>query len=111
TLNGMSKAYAMTGWRIGYAAMPGAFGKSLIKGMGTLQGQMTTNITSFNYPAIREALTNESVAGTVEEMRQAFASRAKLIQSRLAEIPGITCPTPTGAFYVFPDVSSLFGKT
>ena len=111
TLNGMSKAYAMTGWRIGYAAMPGEFGKSLIKGMGTLQGQMTTNITSFNYPAIREALTNESVAGTVEEMRQAFASRAKLIQSRLAEIPGITCPTPTGAFYVFPDVSSLFGKT
>jgi len=111
TLNGMSKAFAMTGWRIGYAAMPGEFGKALIKGMGKLQGQMTTNITSFNYAAAREALTNASVAGSVEEMRTAFATRAKLILSRLAEIPGISCPTPTGAFYVFPDVSGLFGKT
>ncbi len=111
TLNGMSKAYAMTGWRIGYVAMPGEFGKKFIKAMGTLQGQMTTNITSFNYAAIREALTNPQVADTVETMRQAFASRAKLIMSRLAEIPGVSCPTPTGAFYVFPDVSALFGKT
>lgn len=110
TLNGMSKAFAMTGWRIGYAAMPGEFGKTLIKAMGKLQGQMTTNITSFNYPAMREALTNPSVAESVEEMRLAFASRAKLVLSRLAEIPGITCPTPTGAFYAFPDVSNLFGK-
>lgn len=111
TLNGMSKAYAMTGWRIGYVAMPGDFGKSLINGIGKLQGQMTTNITSFNYAAIREAITNPEVAETVEMMRQAFASRAKLIMSRLSEIPGVSCPTPTGAFYVFPDVSSLFGKT
>jgi aspartate aminotransferase len=111
TLNGMSKAYAMTGWRIGYVAMPGEFGKRFIKAMGTLQGQMTTNITSFNYAAIREALTNPEVAQTVETMRQAFASRAKLMMSRLSEIPGVTCPTPTGAFYVFPDVSALFGKT
>lgn len=111
TLNGMSKAYAMTGWRIGYAAMPGDFGKSLIKGMGNLQGQMTTNITSFNYAAIREALTNPAVDAQVEQMRQAFAQRAKLIMSRLAQIPGVTCPTPTGAFYVFPDISAFFGKT
>jgi aspartate aminotransferase len=111
TLNGMSKAYAMTGWRIGYAAMPGEFGKSFIKAMGKLQGQMTTNITSFNYPAIREALTNADVAKEVDSMRQAFAKRAGLIMNRLAEIPGVTCPTPTGAFYVFPDVSGLFGKT
>lgn len=111
TLNGMSKAYAMTGWRIGYVAMPGAFGKKFIKAIGTLQGQMTTNITSFNYAAIREAITNPEVAKTVEMMRQAFASRAKLIMNRLSEIPGVTCPTPTGAFYVFPDVSALFGKT
>ena len=111
TLNGMSKAYAMTGWRIGYAAMPGDFGKNLIKAMGKLQGQMTTNITSFNYPAIREALTNPAVETEVEKMRQAFAKRAGLIMSRLSEIPGVKCPTPTGAFYVFPDVSSLFGKT
>lgn len=111
TINGMSKAYAMTGWRIGYAAMPGEFGKNLIKSMGKLQGQMTTNITSFNYPAIREALTNPAVDEEVETMRQAFAKRAGLIMSRLAEIPGVQCPTPTGAFYVFPDVSALFGKT
>ncbi|MDF1809871.1 MAG: pyridoxal phosphate-dependent aminotransferase [Phycisphaerales bacterium] len=111
TLNGMSKAYAMTGWRIGYVAIPGEFGKKFIKAIGTLQGQMTTNITSFNYAAIREALTNPEVAQTVEMMRNAFASRAKLIMNRLAEIPNVSCPTPTGAFYVFPDVSKLFGKT
>ncbi len=111
TLNGMSKAYAMTGWRIGYVAMPGEFGKKFIKSMGTLQGQMTTNITSFNYAAIREALTNPEVAQSVETMRQAFANRARLIMGRLSKIEGVTCPPPTGAFYVFPDVSALFGKT
>ena len=111
TLNGMSKAFAMTGWRIGYAAMPGEFGKSFIKAIATLQGQMTTNITSFNYPAMREGLTNPAVAQTVEEMRQAFAGRAKLIMKRMKEIPAITCPTPTGAFYVFPDISAFFGTT
>jgi len=110
TINGMSKAYAMTGWRIGYAAMPGEFGATLIKAMGTLQGQITTNITSFNYAAIREALTNAEVAGTVEMMRNAFASRAGLIMGRLAEIPGVECVKPQGAFYVFPDISGLFGK-
>lgn len=111
TLNGLSKAYAMTGWRIGYAAMPGEFGDTFIKAMGTLQGQMTTNITSFNYAAIRCALTNTDVAGEVERMRTAFAKRAKLIKSRLDDIPDIECPTPTGAFYVFPDISGLFGRT
>lgn len=110
TINGMSKAYAMTGWRIGYAAMPGDFGATFIKAMGTLQGQITTNITSFNYAAIREALTNQEVAGTVNMMRDAFASRAKLIMGRLAEIPGVECVEPQGAFYVFPVISGLFGK-
>ncbi|MEO1512345.1 MAG: aminotransferase class I/II-fold pyridoxal phosphate-dependent enzyme, partial [Planctomycetota bacterium] len=110
TLNGMSKAFAMTGWRIGYAAMPGDFGKTLIKAMGTMQGQMTTNITSFNYAAIRCALTDAGVAEEVERMRLAFAARAKLIEGRIAEIPGITTPRPTGAFYVFPDISGLFGR-
>lgn len=111
TLNGLSKAFAMTGWRIGYGAMPGAFGAKMIEAMGTLQGQMTTNITSFNYPAIRCALTDAGVAEQVEHMRLAFAERAKLVKSRLDAIPGVVCPTPTGAFYVFPDVSGLFGKT
>ncbi len=109
TVNGLSKAFSMTGWRVGYCAMPGEFGKRLIKGMASLQGQMTTNITSFVYPAIRTALTE--CADDVERMRVAFAGRAKLIASRLAEIDGLTCPTPTGAFYAFPDVSSYFGRT
>jgi aspartate aminotransferase len=108
TLNGLSKAYAMTGWRVGYTAMPGAFGKKFIESMGTLQGQMTTNITSFVYPAIRTAIT--SCADDVERMRQAFASRAALIHRRMGELPGVLCPRPTGAFYVFPDVSAHFGK-
>lgn len=111
TLNGLSKAYAMTGWRIGYVAMPGEFGKAFIKSLGTLQGQMTTNITSFNYPAIRTALTDASVAAEVERMRVAFGVRAELIHGLLGEIPGVVCPKPTGAFYVFPDVSGLFGRT
>ena len=111
TLNGLSKAYAMTGWRIGYTAMPGEFGKRFIKSMGTLQGQMTTNITSFNYAAMRCALTDGAVAEEVASMRDAFARRADLIMRRLAEIPGVSCPTPTGAFYVFPDISALFGKS
>ncbi|MEM7755430.1 MAG: pyridoxal phosphate-dependent aminotransferase [Planctomycetota bacterium] len=111
TINGLSKAFAMTGWRIGYAAMPGEFGAKLIAGMGKLQGQMTTNITSFNYPAIRCALTNTDVAAEVERMRQAFARRGELTHRLLGEIPGVVCPKPTGAFYAFPDISAFFGKT
>lgn len=111
TINGLSKAYAMTGWRIGYAAMPGEFGARLIRAMGTLQGQMTTNITSMNYAAIRCALTDPAVAGELERMRAAFGERAALVERRLRGIAGIVCPRPTGAFYVFPDVSAHFGKT
>lgn len=109
TINGLSKAYAMTGWRIGYAAGSGAFGKKLITAMGVLQGQMTTNITSFTYAAIRTAILEG--AGEVEQMRRAFASRAGVIHERLSKIPGVKCPKPTGAFYAFPDVSAWFGKT
>jgi aspartate aminotransferase len=109
TLNGLSKAYAMTGWRIGYLAGAGAFGKRFIAAMQTLQGQITTNITSFTYPAIRTALTE--TAADVERMRRAFAGRAGVIERRIAAIPGLKSPRPTGAFYVFPDVSSYFGKT
>lgn len=108
TLNGMSKAFAMTGWRVGYAACPGAFGATLIKSMGALQGQMTTNITSFVYPAIAVALAE--CAGEVEAMRQAFAGRARLTERLLNQIPGLRAPEPTGAFYMFPQVSDHFGK-
>ena len=109
TVNGLSKAYAMTGWRVGYAAMPGEFGARFIRSMGTLQGQMTTNITSFVYPAVRTALT--SCADDVERMRLAFAGRAELIYGLVSSMRGLRCVRPTGAFYVFPDVSETFGMT
>jgi aspartate aminotransferase len=108
TLNGLSKAYAMTGWRIGYTGSSGEFGKRFTNAMATLQGQMSTNITSFTYPAIRTALTK--CAGEVERMRQAFATRAEVINRRLNAIPGVRCARATGAFYAFPDVSAHFGK-
>jgi aspartate aminotransferase len=109
TINGLSKAFAMTGWRIGYAAAPGEFGRRLINAMGTLQGQMTTNITSFSYPAIRVALT--SCADDVERMRSAFEKRAVLVHKLSNAIDGFRSPRPEGAFYVFPDVSAHFGRT
>ncbi len=116
TVNGLSKAFAMTGWRVGYCAGSGEFGLKLAKGMATLQGQMTTNITSFVYPAIRVALAK--CAGDVERMRLAFGQRAALIHRLLGGVSKLAagvgpfpCPTPTGAFYLFPDVSSAFGKT
>lgn len=108
TLNGLSKAYSMTGWRVGYTGASGEFGLKFIRAMGVLQGQMTTNITSFVYPAIRVALTE--CGADVERMRTAFASRAQLVYSLMAAIPGLPCPRPTGAFYLFPDVSAHFGK-
>jgi aspartate aminotransferase len=105
TFNCLSKAYAMTGWRIGYTVAD----KALISAMDALQGQMTSNITSFNFPAVVAAL--EGPQDEVETMRQAFARRGAYIHDRLAALPGIKCPRPTGAFYVFPDVSAYFGKT
>lgn len=109
TLNGLSKAFAMTGWRIGYTGTSGAFGKAFIQAMGTLQGQISTNITSFVYPAIPVAL--RQCAAEVEAMRRAFAHRAAVINRRLAQMPGLVNSTATGAFYAFPDVSAHFGKT
>lgn len=108
TVNGMSKAFAMTGWRAGYAACPGPFGAELINAMGRLQGQMTSNITAFVYPAIRAALTD--CGEDVERMRQAFAARAEMMHAGLVRL-GLSCARPAGAFYAFPDVSPLFGRT
>ncbi len=108
TVNGLSKAFAMTGWRVGYAAGSGEFGLKLAKGLSTLQGQMSTNITSFVYPAIRTALTE--CADDVERMRTAFAKRAELIYALLSQMPNVKVAKPTGAFYVFPDISAYFGK-
>lgn len=108
TLNGLSKAYGMTGWRIGYTGASGAFGLRFTQAMAVLQGQMSTNITSFTYPAIRAALTQ--CAGEVEVMRQAFAARAEVMNGRLNRIPGMQCAKATGAFYAFPKVSGYFGR-
>lgn len=108
TINGMSKAYAMTGWRIGYLAGSGGLGLKIAKAVTTLQGQMSTNITSFTYPAIRAAIAE--AGADVEQMRLAFKRRGDLISTLLRALPGVNFPTPDGAFYVFPDVSAHFGK-
>lgn len=108
TLNGLSKAYSMTGWRIGYTTTSGAWGLKFMKAMATLQGQMTTNITSFTYPAIRTALND--CEDEARKFCEAFKNRAELIHSRLSRMPGVVCPRPTGAFYAFPDISAHFGK-
>lgn len=109
TLNGLSKAYGMTGWRVGYTGIPGEFGREFTRAMATLQGQMSTNITSFVYPAIRAALAEGGPY--VEEMRKAFARRAEIMNAGLRAIPGLRVARATGAFYAFPDVSSYFGRT
>ncbi|MFP4144971.1 MAG: pyridoxal phosphate-dependent aminotransferase [Phycisphaeraceae bacterium] len=105
TFNCLSKTYAMTGWRIGFTIGPAA----LIKAMGSMQGQMTSCITSFNYAAIPAALQGDQEP--VEAMRQQFEKRGEHIHARLSKIAGVRCPKPTGAFYVFPDISgAAFGK-
>ena len=105
TLNGMSKGFAMTGWRLGYMGAPQWIAAACIK----LQGQFTSGATSFGQMAAAHAL-NSSLQPTYE-MRDAFKSRKELILSLLSEIPHIKLNDPDGAFYVFPDISALFGKT
>jgi aspartate aminotransferase len=102
-VNGISKAYSMTGWRIGYAAGP----EEIIQAVTKLQSQNTSNPTSISQWAAVEALNGnqESVPEMVEEFRR----RRNVIVEKLNAIPGVTCTLPHGAFYVFPDVSSLFG--
>ena len=108
TINGLSKTFAMTGWRIGYACATGRDGE-VIKAMTRLQSQMTSSITSFLMSSIPAALNR--ARDDVEMMRRTFAERAELIHGLIERWPGISCPRPTGAFYVFPDVSTTFGKT
>lgn len=109
TVNGLSKAYAMTGWRVGYFAGSGPFGLAVANAVKKLQSQSTTSITSFILPAVRAAILE--CDGEVERMRRAFAERAEIAYALMREIPGMVCPRPTGAFYLFPDVSAHFGKT
>jgi aspartate aminotransferase len=105
TCNGVSKAYAMTGWRIGYAAGPAP----LIKAMGTVQSQSTSNPSSIAQYAALEALngTQDFLPG----FRATFQRRRDLAVSMLNQAKGIRCPRPEGAFYVYPDISGCIGKT
>jgi aspartate aminotransferase len=105
TCNGVSKAYAMTGWRIGYAGGPA----ELIKAMGTIQSQSTSNPSSVSQYAALEALSGPQ--DFLPEFRTAFQRRRDLVVGMLNEAAGVVCPTPEGAFYVYPDISGCIGKT
>jgi aspartate aminotransferase len=104
TCNGVSKAYAMTGWRIGYAAGPVA----LIKAMGTIQSQSTSNPCSISQHAALEALSGPQ--DFLAPNRALFQGRRDLVVSMLNAAKGIRCPKPEGAFYVYPDISGCIGK-
>jgi aspartate aminotransferase len=105
TCNGVSKSYAMTGWRIGYAAGPVA----LIKAMGTVQSQSTSNPCSIAQYAAVEALNGPQ--DFLAANRVVFQRRRDLVVGLLNQAPGVNCPVPEGAFYVYPDISGCIGKT
>jgi len=103
-VNTCSKAYAMTGWRIGYAAGP----KPVIRAMTDVQSQVTSNPTSVAQWAAVEALSGPQ--DEVAKMAGEFDRRRRVIVEALNAIPGVTCVMPKGAFYAFPNISGLFGK-
>jgi len=108
TINGLSKAFSMTGWRLGYTAGP----LDAIKAMSRLQSHMTSNPVTFAQAAALTALTEtKTAADAIESMRVEFEKRAEYMARRLNDIEGIKCTQPTGAFYCFPDVSAHFGRT
>jgi aspartate aminotransferase len=104
TMNGVSKAYAMTGWRIGYAAGP----KELIKAMDMIQGQQTSGACSIAQWAAVEALNGTQ--DFIPKNKEVFQGRRDLVVSMLNQAKGITCPSPEGAFYVYPSCAGLMGK-
>jgi aspartate aminotransferase len=106
TLNGLSKTYSMTGWRLGYVAGP----LEVIKAMGRLQSHMTSNAVTFAQYAAVAALTDPAAGETVEKMRAEFERRGEYMAQRLNNIEGVECSEPTGAFYCFPDVSSYYDR-
>ncbi len=103
-INGFSKAYAMTGWRLGYSVST----PEIAKGIGALQGHTTSNSTTFVQWAGVEALNGPQ--DSVEKMVAEYARRREYLLGRLTAMPGITCANADGAFYLMPDVSSYFGK-
>ena len=104
-VNGVAKTYAMTGWRVGWMIGP----KDVIKAATNLQSHLTSNVSNVSQRAAIAAVTGDLAA--VHKMGEAFNRRRKLIVSLLNEIPGFSCPTPTGAFYVYPSVKGVLGKT
>lgn len=105
TVNGVSKGFAMTGWRIGYIAAP----KWIADGCTKMQGQFTSGTCSIAQKAAQAAL--EADASVTNEMLKAFKNRRDLVLKLMGEIPGLKLNEPKGAFYVFPDVTNFFGKT
>ena len=104
-VNGVAKTYAMTGWRVGWMVGPA----DAIKAAGNLQSHLSSNVSNISQRAAIAALNGPQDAAI--EMREAFDRRRKLIVAELNKIPGLITPTPQGAFYVYPDVTGLLGKT
>jgi aspartate/methionine/tyrosine aminotransferase len=103
-INGVAKTYAMTGWRVGWMIGP----KDVIKAATNLQSHLSSNVSNVSQRAAIAALSGDLFA--VHKMGEAFDRRRKLIVKLLNEIPGVSCPTPTGAFYVYPSVKGVLGK-
>ena len=105
TVNGFSKGYAMTGWRVGYICAP----QWLVKAVNKLQGQTTSGICSIAQRAAIAAISGDQ--GPTKDMAEAYRRRRELVLGLLNEIPGVKANEPEGAFYVFPDMSAFFGKS
>ncbi len=105
TVNGVSKAYSMTGWRIGYAGGP----KEVVKAMASVQGHSTSNPSSISQAAAAAALNGDQ--SFLKDWVKSFAARRDLVVSMLNQAPGIECPRPEGAFYVYPSCAGCIGKT
>ncbi len=103
-VNGVAKSYAMTGWRLGWMVGP----VDVIKAAGNLQSHLSSNVSNISQRAAIEALTGPQ--DQIEVMRQSFQRRRDVIVAELNKIPGLHCPMPEGAFYVYPDVSGLLGR-
>ncbi len=105
TINGFAKGFSMTGWRLGYCAGP----KAVVDACSKIQGQVTSGASAFGQKAGADALSADLTP--TRKMCEAFRQRRDLLLELMKEIPGIICNKPEGAFYLFPDISSYFGKT
>jgi aspartate/methionine/tyrosine aminotransferase len=104
-VNGVAKTYAMTGWRVGWLIGPG----DVVAAAGNLQSHLSSNVSNVAQAAALAAVTGDLSA--VHEMRTAFDRRRRAMHAGLSAIPGVTCPLPEGAFYCYPDVSQLLGRS